>query len=147
MSRLGKKLVTEVPRGSGVQGWEDRYPNGIGLGIDEVEFSFIVPNKARLGEQELKLTGTYTNRQGSVSYGDLDAARSPILIGAFDLTIEPTTAVTGQVIRIEGTGFEDNACIVQLSIGGDVFVEESTSGNGVGQINDDGFRSMRGDQR
>ena len=136
--QIGKELVTEVPRGSGVQDWDDRYPEGIGLRIDEVEFSFIVPNNARLGEQELKLTGTYRNRQGSVAYRDLDAARGPILIGAFDLTIEPTTAVTGQVIRIEGTGFEDNACIVQLTIGGDVFVNESTSGNGVGQINDDG---------
>ena len=135
---IGAEEVTEVPRGSGVQDWADRYPNGLGLGIDEVEFSFIVPNNARLGEQELKLEGDLRNRQGSVFYADLDAARSTILIGAFDLTLEPSTAVTGQVIRIEGTGFEDNACIVQISIGGDVFVEESTSGNGVGQINDDG---------
>ena len=136
--QIGAVDVIEVPQGSGVQDWDDRFPNGVALGIDEVEFSFIVPNNARLGEQEFKLVGSRTDRQGSVTHGDPDVAKRKILIGAFDLAIDPSTAVTGQVIRIEGTGFEDNACIVEISIGGDVFVEESTSGNGVGQINDDG---------
>ena len=52
----------------------------------------------------------------------------------FDLTISPSTAVTGQVIKIEGTGFEDNACIVEISVGGDEDIDESTSGNDVGWI-------------
>ena len=132
--KIGDVQVTEVPRGSGTAAW--RPVNAVG--IDEYEFSFIVPNSARLGLQELKLTGSTNNRQGGVTPADPDVAKGKILVGAFDLTIEPSTAVTGQVIRIEGTGFEDNACIVEVSIGGDVDIEESTSGNEVGFYDDKG---------
>ena len=131
--KIGDVQVTEIPRGSGTAAW--RPVNAVG--IDEYEFSFIVPNSARLGLQELKLTGSTANRQGGVTPADPDVAKGKILVGAFDLTIEPSTAVTGQVIRIEGTGFEDNACIVEVSIGGDVDIEESTSGNDVGFYDDD----------
>ena len=134
--QIGQIVVDEVPRGSSTQPWNDRYPNGLNLGIDEVEFSFIVPNSARLGEQELKLIGDTTDLQGSVSANSADVATSKILVGAFDLVISPSTAVTGQVIKIEGTGFEDNACIVEISVGGDEEIDESTSGNDVGGYND-----------
>ena len=132
--KVGAVPVTEIPRGSSTTSWSPVSA----VGLDEYEFSFIVPNSARLGDQELKLTGTTNNRQGSVAYADPDAARGTILVGAFDLAIDPSTAVTGQVIRIEGTGFEDNACIVRISIGGDVNIEESTSGNDVGFYDEDG---------
>ena len=136
--QIGQIVVDEVPRGSSTQSWTDRYPNGLNLGIDEVEFSFIVPNSARLGEQELKLIGSTTDLQGSVSADTADVATSKILVGAFDLVISPSTAVTGQVIKIEGTGFEDNACIVEISVGGDEDIDESTSGNDVGFYDEDG---------
>ena len=129
---VGAVRVTEIPRGGGTTSWSPV----AAVGLDEHEFSFIVPNGARLGDQELKLTGTTNIRQGSVAYADPDAARGSILVGAFDLTIEPSTAVTGQVIRIEGTGFENNACMVKVSVGGDVDIEESTSGNGLGTADD-----------
>ena len=132
--KIGDVQVTEIPRGSGTTAWRPV----TAVGIDEYEFSFIVPNSARLGLQELKLTGSTANRQGGVTPADPDVAKGKILVGAFDLTIEPSTAVTGQVIRIEGTGFEDNACIVEVSIGGDVDIEESTSGNDVGSYDDAG---------
>ena len=125
---IGKERVTEIPSGSTTADWDTVTQ----LDIDEYEFGFIVPNSARLGEQELKLIGETKDLQGTVSTRDPDAATGKILIGAFDLVIEPSTAVTGQVIRIEGTGFEDNACIVDISIGGDVNITESTSGNEVG---------------
>ena len=134
MIEIGSIRVTEIPRGSGVAAWQTVAQ----VGLDEYEFSFIVPNSARLGEQELKLTGTTRDQQGAykASYGpaDVDVAKGKILVGAFDLGIVPSTAVTGQVIRIEGTGFEDNACIVEIVVGGDVYIAESTSGNLVGEI-------------
>ena len=130
---IGAKRVTEMPRGSSTTDWA---PVSIAT-TDEHEFSFIVPNDARLGEQELKLTGTEVNRQGKVDPATDDVAKGMILVGAFDLVIEPSTAVTGQVIKIEGSGFEDNACIVEISIGGDVDIEESTSGNDVGFYDED----------
>ena len=136
--QIGQIEVDEVPRGSSTEPWSDKYPNGLTLGIDEVEFSFIVPNSARLGEQELKLIGSTTDLQGSVSADTADVATSKILVGAFDLVISPSTAVTGQVIKIEGTGFEDNACIVEISVGGDEDIDESTSGNDVGFYDEDG---------
>ena len=132
--KVGAVPVTEIPRGSSTISWSPVSA----VGLDEYEFRFIVPNGARLGDQELKLTGTTNNRQGSVAYADPDAARGTILVGAFDLAIEPSTAVTGQVIRIEGTGFEDNACIVEISVGGDEDIDESTSGNDVGFYDEDG---------
>ena len=136
--QIGQIVVDEVPRGSSTQPWINRYPNGLNLGIDEVEFSFIVPNNARLGEQELKLIGSTQNLQGSVIANTDDVATGKILVGAFDLVISPSTAVTGQVIKIEGTGFEDNACIVEISVGGDEDIDESTSGNDVGFYDEDG---------
>ena len=136
--QIGQIEVAEVPRGSSTEPWTDKYPGGLTLGIDEVEFSFIVPNSARLGEQELKLIGSTLDLQGSVSANSADVATSKILVGAFDLVISPSTAVTGQVIKIEGTGFEDNACIVQISVGGDENIDESTSGNDVGFYDEDG---------
>ena len=135
--QIGQIEVDEVPRGSSTEPWSDKYPNGLTLGINEVEFNFIVPNSARLGEQELKLIGSILNLQGSVSANSADVATSKILVGAFDLVISPSTAVTGQVIKIEGTGFEDNACIVEISVGGDEDIDESTSGNNVGGYDDD----------
>ena len=130
--KIGDLAVTEIPSGSTTAPWK----RVTALGIDEHEFSFIVPNNARLGEQQLKLTGETDNLQGSVSYGDPDAAVGKIVIGAFDLTIEPSTAVTGQVIRIEGSGFEDDACITSIKVGGDVDITESTSENGLGKADD-----------
>ena len=140
---VGAVDVINVPRGSGLQSWGDRYPNGLSLGTDETEFSFIVPNNARLGDQELKLTGSTSDKQGAYSPAGIDAAKTTILVGAFDLTIDPSTAVTGQVIRIEGSGFAGSACIVQLKVG-DIHVGESTSGNLVGSIDDEGERLCGG---
>ncbi len=135
---IGGIEVTEVPRGSTTEPWSTKYPNGVtSVGIaDEHEFSFIVPNSARLGEQVLKLTGTTSNRQGTVDPERVDVATSTILIGAFDLTIEPTTAVTGQVIKVEGSGYTRDACIVEITVG-DEHIAESTSGNNVGVLEDD----------
>ena len=130
--KIGDLLVTQIPSGSTTAPWK----TVTALGVDEYEFSFIVPNNARLGEQQLKLTGETNNLQGSVSYGDDDVAVGKIVIGAFDLTIEPSTAVTGQVIRIEGSGFEDDACITSITVGGDVNITESTSENGLGKADD-----------
>ena len=130
--KIGNLEVTEIPSGSTTAPWK----TVTALGVDEHEFSFIVPNNARLGEQQLKLTGETSNLQGSVSYGDPDVAVGKIVIGAFDLTIEPSTAVTGQVIRIEGSGFEDDACITSITVGGDVNITESTSENGLGRADD-----------
>ena len=133
--QIGGVTVGEVPDGSDTQPWTSKYGSrtksdeGLDLGIDEVEFEFIVPNSARLGEQELKLISHSRDRQGKI--GDQDFAKGKILIGAFDLTIEPSTAVTDQVIKIEGSGFGRDACIIDILVG-DERVVESTSGNRAG---------------
>ena len=142
--RIGGVLVSEVPDGSDTQSWVSKYGaredlgEGLNLGVDEVEFEFIVPNGARLGEQELKLISHSRNHQGKKT--DLDQAKSKILIGAFDLTIEPTTAVTDQVIKIEGSGFGRDACIIEILVG-DQRIVESTSGNRAGSQDDNGNRA------
>ena len=141
---IGGVLVSEVPDGSDTQSWVSKYGDredsgeGLNLGVDEVEFEFIVPNGARLGEQELKLISHSVNHQGTK--GKPDIAKSKILIGAFDLTIEPTTAVTDQVIKIEGSGFGRDACIIDILVG-DQRIVESTSGNRAGSQDDNGNRT------
>ena len=133
--QIGGVTVTEVPDGSDTQSWIRKYGDptdtdeGLNLGIDEVEFEFIVPNGARLGEQELKFISHSDDRQGTI--GKADVAKSKILIGAFDLTLEPSTAVTDQVIKIEGSGFGRDACIINIVVG-DQRIVESTSGNRAG---------------
>ena len=55
--------------------------------------------------------------QGKPSDTNTDVAKSKITIGALDLTITPASAVIGQIIRIEGSGFADNECITE-NLGG-----------------------------
>ena len=91
-----------------------------------------IPNNARLGQQEIVFEGSTSNMQGKPSDTNTDVAKSKITIGALDLTITPASAVIGQIIRIEGSGFADNECITRISVGPDQLIKEATSGDKIG---------------
>ena len=76
-----------------------------------------IPNNARLGQQKLVFKGTSDDMQGKPGDGKIDTATGTIVIGALDLTITPPSAVIGQIIRIEGSGFADNECITEITVG------------------------------
>ena len=104
----------------------------------EAEFEIIVPNDARLGGQELTILGSVSSDQeGKPGDGKTDKAETTIIIDAFDLTVDPSTAVIGQVIRVEGSGFssDSSACIVSITVG-DSPITKSTSNNGLGTADD-----------
>ena len=97
-----------------------------------------IPNNARLGQQEIVFEGSTSNMQGKPSDTNTDVAKSKITIGALDLTITPTSAVIGQIIRIEGSGFADNECITEITVGPDRMIKEATSGDKIGARTSDG---------
>ena len=94
----------------------------------------VVPRQARLGEMEVEVSGTTYVEQGSAR--TLDVHTQTVNVGVFDLNISPKdaegnpTAVTDQVIRIEGTGFGPSQCIVSLMVG-DEYIRRATTGDRV----------------
>ena len=106
----------------------------------EAEFTIVVPTDVRLGEQEMVIKGppqleTHAGQQGKPFDGKRDVAKTTIVVGAFDLTLTPSTAVIHQVIRIEGSGFDKSsgACITEITVG-DELILQSTSGNKVSDL-------------
>ena len=88
----------------------------------------VVPRRARLGVMEVVVSGTTTEKQGSLS--SLDKHTQTVNVGVFDLEITPSTAVTDQVIRIEGSGFGPTQCIVSITVG-DEHIRRATTGDQV----------------
>ena len=71
------------------------------------EFKIEVPNSARLGDQELKVTGNTRDLQGALTFLSNDAARGRIVIAALDIELEPATVVLGQQFSVNISGFID----------------------------------------
>ena len=95
-----------------------------------------IPNDARLGQQVLTFEGTTNDQQGKPGDGKVDAAKGKIVIGALNLTVTPASAVIGQIIRLEGSGFADNECITRIMVGPDRMITEATSGDNIGARTD-----------
>ena len=100
-----------------------------------VPLTVVVPRRARLGTMEVVVSGTTTVKQGTMS--SLDKHTQTVDVGVFDLEITPSTAVTDQVIRIEGSGFGPTQCIVSISVG-DERILRATTGDRVriGNVSD-----------
>ena len=100
------------------------------------EFKIIVPNSARLGDQELKVTGASRDRQGTLGFLFSDAARGRIIIAALDIELEPATVVLGQQFTVNISGFIDEPRpsdhpagqdIVEVKVG-DIVMGKTTGG-------------------
>ena len=80
---------------------------------------------------------SYTEQGKDTGAGAQDRLTVKVNVGAFDLTVTPSTAVIDQVVRIEGSGFDPAAgsCIMSILVG-DRVIAESTSGNVTGREND-----------
>jgi hypothetical protein len=75
------------------------------------EIDILLPNAARLGEQQLKVIGTTLNRQGSLTansgMGGPDAATGSVTVDALDIELDPDTVVLGQQFTVKVKGFSD----------------------------------------
>ena len=110
--------------------WEEQsVPSSGKLG----PFDVIVPRRARIGEMEVTVYGTTEAKQGTLSSQDKHV--QTVNVNAFDLTLNPSTAVTDQVIRIEGTGFGERQCIISIKVG-DESIGEATNGEEIGAVAD-----------
>ena len=97
----------------------------VSVGSDNKEtFTVIVNRDVRLGEMEVRLVGSTYEKQGSLS--SKDAHKQTVDVGFFNLTLTPSTAVTDQVIRIEGVGFGANVCIASIEVGEERITEATT---------------------
>ena len=103
-------------------GWENQPPP------TATPLIVVVPRRARLGTMEVVVSGTTTVKQGTMS--SLDKHTQTVDVGVFNLTITPTSAVTDQVIRIEGSGFGPSQCIVSIKVG-DENIRRATTGDAV----------------
>ena len=105
------------------------------------EFKIIVPNSARLGDQELKVTGDTRDHQGTLSFLFTDAARGRVVIAALDIELEPATVVLGQQFTVNISGFIDeprgsgdgDQDIVEVEVG-DLPMEKTTGGERIGAL-------------
>jgi hypothetical protein len=98
-----------------------------GMKRDDIEV--IVDRTVRLGDMEVAVYGTTYDMQGSLS--SQDKHTQTVKVGVFDLSVDPGTAVTYQVIRIEGTGFLSRACITSIMVG-EQAITKATTGDEIG---------------
>ena len=98
----------------------------------------VVPRQARLGTMEVVVSGTTRVKQGS--YNSIDKHVQTVDVGFFTLTITPSTAVTDQVIRIEGDGFGETTCITSILVG-DERIREATTGDRTVGVRDNCVRT------
>ena len=113
----------------------------------DFEIDIIVPPSARLGEQELKVTGTTTNRQGSLTADKADVAKGSVIVGALGIEVEPSSFVLGQQFTISVKGFSTDDPVrdaggallddIQLVKVGNHELEETTGGVGVDDLSID----------
>ena len=101
------------------------------------EFKFVVPNTARLGDQELKVTGTTRDSEGSLTALKNDVAKGRVIVGALDIEVEPSSVVLGQQFSVSVSGFIDEnppanvpAEITLVKVG-DVVLEKTTGGEAI----------------
>ena len=97
--------------------------------VADFPLDVIVDRDVRLGTMEVAVHGSSYVEQGSNT--SLDIHKQTVNVGVFDLSVSPSTAVTDQVIRLEGTGFLSRACITSIMVG-EQSIMEATSGDDVG---------------
>ena len=135
--------VTSVTIGDESATIEDR-----GNFSGDFEIDIIVPPSARLGEQELKVTGGSTNNEGSLTANKADVAKGSVIVGALAIEVEPSSFVLGQqfTINVKGFSTEDPGIDpntdrtlddIQLVKVGNHELEETTSGVGVDNLSID----------
>ena len=135
--------VTSVTIGDESATIEDR-----GNVSGDFEIDIIVPPSARLGEQELKVTGGSTNNEGSLTANKADVAKGSVIVGALAIEVEPSSFVLGQqfTINVKGFSTEDPGNVpntdrtlddIQLVKVGNHELEETTSGVGVDNLSID----------
>ena len=113
------------------------------------EIDILLPNAARLGEQQLKVVGTTLNRQGGLTagggYGTADAATGAVIVDALDIELDPDTVVLGQQFTVKVKGFSDenpkddpstmadesDDSEIQYVKVGDITLSETTGGVGI----------------
>ena len=112
----------------------------------DFEVDIIVPPSARLGEQELKVTGRSTDKEGSLTAGKLDVAKGTIVIGALAIEVEPSSFVLGQQFTINVKGFSTDDPVrvdgdvpddIKLVKVGNYLLKETTAGVGVERLSID----------
>ena len=97
---------------------------------DKGTFTVVVDRDTRLGEMQVDLRGKDSLlKQGSA--GSPDIHKQTVQVGVFPLTVNPSTAVTDQAIRIEGEGFLGSSCITSIMVG-EQAIEEATNRDEVG---------------
>ena len=95
----------------------------------DAKFTVVVDRNTRLGEMQVDLRGYNSYlKQGSASSPDIH--KQTVQVGFFPLTITPSTAVTEQVIQIEGEEFLARTCITRIMVG-ERSIEEATNGDRV----------------
>ena len=120
---------------------------GRGRSPDDFEIDIIVPPSARLGEQELKVTGTTTNREGSLTADKDDVAKGSVIVGALGIEVEPSSFVLGQQFTISVKGFSTDDPVrdaggallddIQLVKVGNHELDETTGGVEVDELSID----------
>ena len=126
--------VTSVTIGDETAYIEDR-----GSGAGDFEIDILVPPSARLGEQQLKVTGTTNDNEGSLEGDNADVAKGSVIVGALSIDVEPSSFVLGQqfTINVKGFSTDDPATgldDIKLVKVGNHDLDETTGGVDIGDL-------------
>ena len=103
--------VVRVTVGDETAPWDGPMAAAIEIDDGDGEIDILLPNAARLGEQQLKVIGSTLNNQGGLTagggYGTADAATGSVLVQALDIELDPPTVVLGQQFTVKIKGFSD----------------------------------------
>ena len=86
----------------------------------------LIPADTNRGTQSVKVTGT--NAPDATKPKVLYTARADLKIGVLDLTVQPAMAVPGQVITVQGSGFEAGDTVTTVTVGGQAAIVRESNG-------------------
>ena len=134
--------VYSVTVGDETASWDPNKASAVDIRDGDGEIDVLIPNAARLGEQELKVYGSSFNNEGSLTAGGRDSAKGTVSVEALDIELDPSTIVLGQqfTVKIKGFSTEDppaddpdttdrneNQDIQHVKVG-DITLSETTGG-------------------
>ena len=144
--------VARVTVGDETAPWDGPMAAAIEIDDGDGEIDILLPNAARLGEQQLKVIGSTLNNQGSLTagdgYGTADAATGSVVVQALDIELDPSTVVLGQQFTVKVKGFSDenpkddpstmadesDDSEIQYVKVGDITLSETTGGVGISAL-------------
>ena len=122
-------MIHKVPAGDTAAAWgttmasTDTAPGTLTIKV-------LIPANTNRGTQSVKVTGTTVTAPATTAV----SASADLKIGVLDLSVQPAMAVPGQVITVQGSGFEKGDTITTVMVGGKAATVREGTGTAAGSV-------------